>query len=122
MTQSTLVRIEVLKTLAKKLSTATETAFVQGFISRPVLHYHVQEGCSSSVDGLGRSYSYVDAIAKFYSTASRLDLATAYTRAGSTFSGSMSQFFVVLSDDYVLVPSRGANRAPVRRRGGTRGG
>jgi len=120
-TQSTRVRIEVLKSLAKKLTSPTESAFVQGFISRPVLHYHAKEGCNSSADGVGRSYNYVDAIAKFFSIAAHLDLASAYTRAGATFSGSMSQYFIVLSDEYVTAPRTGANRAPMGRRGGNRG-
>lgn len=120
-TQSTRVRIEILKILAKKLSTATESAFVQGFISRPALHYHAKEGCTSSADGIGRSYNYVDAVAKFFSIVTRLDLSSAYTRAGVTFAGSMSQYFIVLSDDYVSAPQTGANRAPVGRRGGLRG-
>jgi hypothetical protein len=120
-TQSTRVRIEVLKTLAKKLTTPTESAFVQGFISRPVLQYHVKEGCASTAEGVGRSYNYVDAIAKFFSIVTHLDLSTAYTRAGVTFAGSMSQYFIVLSDEYVTAPRTGANRAPIGRRGGPRG-
>jgi len=41
-TQSTRVRIEVLKALGKRLTSTTETAYVQGFISRPVLQYHAK--------------------------------------------------------------------------------
>jgi hypothetical protein len=38
-TQATPVRVEVLKALAKKLTTNSESAYVQGFISWPVLQY-----------------------------------------------------------------------------------
>jgi len=95
--------------------------FSFGFISRPVLQYHAKDGCTSSADGIGRSYNYVDAIAKFFSSVAHLDLASAYTRAGVTFAGSMSQYFIVLSDEYVSAPRTGANRAPIGRRGGPRG-
>lgn len=121
-TQSTRVRIEVLKALAKRLTTEEETAFVQGFISRPLLQYRVQEGASSSADGVGRGYNYVDAVAKFGARLTPRDLSTAYVRAGSTFAGAMSQYFVVLRDDLVgkFVRS-GANSLPLGQRGG-RGG
>ena len=118
-TQSTRVRIEVLKALAKKLTTPSESAFVQGFISRPVLQYRVKDGARSTADGVGRSYNYVDAIGKFGSRLASRDLSLAYTRAGSTFTGAMSQYFIILSD--ALVSGGGiskVNRAPLGRRGG----
>lgn len=120
-TQATRVRIEVLKALATRLSTATETAFVQGFVSRPVLHYHPVEGAPSTADGVGRSYNYVDAIAKFGSKLSHPDLVKSYTRAGKTFQGSMSQYFVVLSDELVSLSGTGSNREPLGRRGAVGG-
>ncbi len=118
-TQATRVRIEVLKALSKKLTTLSESAYVQGFVSRPVLQYHVKEGSRSTADGTGRSYCYVDAISKFGGRLSDRDLATAYLRAGSTFNGAMSQYFVVLKDDLInAAPRFSANRAPLGRRGG----
>ncbi len=118
-TQSTRVRIEILKAIAKKLTTVTECAFVQGFISRPLLQYHVQDGARSTADGVGRGYYFVDAVAKFGGKLEDQDLSTAYLRAGKTFIGAMSQYFVVLNDKQA---SRGvrsaANRVPIGRRGG----
>ena len=118
-TQATRVRIEVLKALSKKLTTTTELAYVQGFISRPVLQFRVKEGARSFVEGTGRSYNYVDAIQKFGARLLPRDLTTAYTRAGATFAGAMSQYFVVMSDDHLRGDlTSSANRVPVGRRGG----
>lgn len=119
-TQSTRVRIEILKALAKKLTTDTECAFVQGFISRPVLQYHIQDGASSSADGVGRGYYFVDAVAKFGTLLEDNDLSTAYLRAGTTFVGAMSQYFAVLSEQQRAPRAvrTGSNRFPVCRRGG----
>lgn len=77
-TLSTRVRIEVLKALSKRLTTLTETAYVQGFISRPVIHYRVKEGTRSTAEGTGRSYNFVDAMSKFGSKLSAADLSPAY--------------------------------------------
>ncbi len=38
-TQATRVRVEIMRAIAKKLTTETENAYVQGFISRHVLRY-----------------------------------------------------------------------------------
>lgn len=118
-TQSTRVRIEILKALSKKLSTPSETAYVQGFISRPLLQFRAVEGCQSNADGVGRSYNFVDAMVKFGSMLSAPDLTLAYTRAGTTFVGAMSQYFIVLEEGLVTSGSFSrVNRAPLGRRGG----
>jgi hypothetical protein len=52
-TQATRVRIEIMKAIAKKLTTTTEEAFVQGFSSRPMLRYLVRESCESFCSGTG---------------------------------------------------------------------
>jgi len=122
-TQATRVRIEILKALAKKLSSTSETAFVQGFISRPVLQYRVKEGARSTAEGTGRGYNFVDAVARFGAKLTASDLSTAYVRAGNTFLGAMSQYFVVLKDDLVSGSRQpSVNRAPLGRRGPRRAG
>jgi len=123
-TQSTRVRIEILRELSKKLCTQSEVAFVQGFVSRPVLQYRIKEGSRSRADGVGRSYTFVDAVAKFGHMLRQKDLTTAYIRAGNTFDGALSQYFVVLVDDRDGQRTRsGANRSAIGRRGarGSRG-
>jgi hypothetical protein len=116
-TQSTRVRIEVLKALATKLTTDTEVAFVQGFISRPLLQYREQDGVRSLAEGVGRGYTFVDAIAKFGARLKDHDLTLAYVRAGNTFRGAMSQYFVVLRDELISVTSppvrTGPNQLPL---------
>ncbi len=128
-TQSTRVRIDILKALAKKLTTASEVAYVQGFQARPALQYRVKDGERSQAEGVGRSYNFVDSVLKFGSLLTSKDLATAYTRAGDTFKGAMSQYFVVLQDVLVNAPRgvrTGTNLAPLGTRGargpGSRGG
>lgn len=121
-TQSTRVRIEILRELARKLTTRTEVAFVQGFVSRPVIQYRVKEGERSRADGVGRSYTFVDAMAKFGSKLAQKDLGTAYVRAGSTFDGALSQYFVVLKDDLGSRLPTGANRIRVGRGSGAGSG
>jgi hypothetical protein len=118
-TQSTRVRIEILRELSKRLTTATEVAFVQGFISRPVIQYRVKEGERSRADGVGRSYTFVDAMAKFGSKLAQKDLSTAYLRAGNTFDGALSQYFVVLKDEVATRFLTGTNRIAVGHRGGS---
>jgi hypothetical protein len=127
-TQSTRVRIELLKALSKKLTTPTEVSFVQGFISRPLLQYRTHEGEQSRADGVGRGYTFVDAMIKFGTKLSPRDLTAAYVRAGDTFRGALSQYFIVLSNEDMTRGSRSsANRVPLGRRsmlvhGGSRGG
>jgi len=116
-TQSTRVRIEILRELSKKLTTTTEVAFVQGFISRPVIQYRVKEGERSRADGVGRSYTFVDAMAKFGRRLMQKDLGTAYLRAGNTFDGALSQYFIVLRDDPEGRVRTGANQTVVGVRG-----
>ena len=111
----------MLKAFSKRLTSTTENAYVQGFISRPVLQYHVKEGCRSKADGVGRSYNYVDAVSKFGSKLSQKDLISAYARAGTVFAGSMSQYFVILSDAHLSIAGSSANRVPIGRRGAPAG-
>ena len=121
-TQATRVRIEIMRAIAKKLTTASETAYVQGFISKPALHYVVKEGMPSHCAGTGRSYNFVDSVARFGDLLMPLDLAPAYKRAGDTFKGSMEHYFIVLKEDDAQ-NVRGANQFPLGRRGarGARG-
>ncbi len=68
---------------------------------------------------MGRSYTFVDAIAKFGQKLKQKDLSTAYVRAGNTFDGALSQYFIVLVDDHDGQRTRsGANRSTIGRRGG----
>jgi len=116
-TQATRVRIEIMRAIAKKLTTDSESAYVQGFISKPVLHYVVKESMPSFCAGTGRSYTFVDSIIRFGDLLMPTDLVPAYKRAGSTFQGSMEQYFVLLREDFVPPTAQGANLHPLGVRG-----
>ena len=111
-----------MKAIAKKLTTPTENAFVQGFISRPVLRYLVREGAPSFCAGTGRSYSFVDCMSRYGDLVQAKDLTSAYRRAGSTFRGAMEQYFVVLSEVEDVPLASGSNQSPIGARGGRGGG
>ncbi len=123
-TQATRVRIEILKAIAKRLTTETESAFVQTYTSRPVLRYISEESAESPASGTGRSYSFVDAVARFGELVFDADLASAYKRAGATFRGAMEQYFVILREAEDLPVATGTNQIALGLRGapGGRGG
>ncbi len=119
-TLATRVRIEIMRCIAKKLTTESEVAFVQGFISRPAMKYEARDPAISLASGTGRSYNFVDFVSRFGDLVSSVDLAPAYRRAGTTFNGALEQYFVVLND--VRTPSlSGGNQVPIGTAGG-RGG
>jgi len=128
-TLSTRVRIEILRAISKKLLSDDTDSFVQGFSSRPLLHYHLCEGSFARIDGVNRTYTFVEAVARFGTLVSQADLFKAYRRARPAFIGCMEQYFVILKE---AGPDQsfqtGANAAPLGapfsysdRRGG-RGG
>ena len=116
-THATRVRIEIMKAVAKKLTTETEKAFVQGFISRPVMRYLSRNPEEVLAAGAGRSYSFVDTVSRFGDLVQSHDLTSAYRRAGSTFRGALEQYFVLLNDD----DFGGANHEPLGPRAGPSG-
>jgi uncharacterized protein YqgV (UPF0045/DUF77 family) len=120
-TQATRVRIEVMKAIAKKLTTLTENAYVQGFISRPVLRYVSRDPAASLCAGTGRSYSFVDSVSRFGDLVHGYELSSAYKRAGTTFKGAMEQYFVVLREAEDVPVASGSNQFPVGVRGRVRG-
>jgi hypothetical protein len=120
-TQATRVRIEIMKAIAKKLSTPTEDAFVQGFMSRPVLRYLARDSSAPLCEGTGRSYNFVDSVSRFGDLLLPHDLSSAYKRAGSTFVGAMEQYFVVLKEIEAAPVASASNRVPLGSRG-RRGG
>jgi len=120
-TQATRVRIEIMKAIAKKLTTKTEEAYVQGFISRPLLRYLSRNPAKSFAAGTGRSYTFVDSVSRFGDLVQAHDLVAAYKRAGGTFLGAMEQYFVLLAEPEDRPVASGSNRSPLGGRGGVRG-
>ena len=117
-TQATRVRIEIMKAIAKKLTTKTENAYVQGFMSRPMLRYLSRDPAVSLCSGTGRNYSFVDSVSRFGDLVLVHDLTAAYKRAGSTFQGAMEQYFVVLAEVGDMPVASGSNQSPIGNRGG----
>jgi hypothetical protein len=102
---ATRVRIDVLKALARKVTSGKDLAYVSGFISRPMMHI---KAAGSPINARPqKSFTYIDAISRFGNLLSRGDLTTAYDRAGIAFKGQMSQNFVVLNDDEPPNPRAG---------------
>jgi hypothetical protein len=94
---ATRVRIDVLKSLARKVTDGKDLAYVSGFISRPMMHIKMA-GAPANTRPL-KSFTYIDAITRFGNLLNRGDLTVAYDRAGVAFKGQLSQNFVVLHDD-----------------------
>ena len=123
-THATRVRIEIMKSIAKKLTTTTEKAYVQGFISRPVMRYVARNPEENFAAGTGRSYSFVDCVTRYGDLVHAHELGSAYRRAGATFRGAMEQYFVLLSEnDFIGGGGRfsGSNQVPVGLRSGPSG-
>ena len=103
---STRVRIEILKSIAKKVSNTNESAHVASYSSRPILHVKSGSGPGAS----SRAYTFIDGVIRFGEALRRADLEDAYKKAGSAFRGQLEQHFVVLRDQEVVNRSSGPKR------------
>lgn len=119
-TLSTRVRIEILRAISKVLVTNATDSFVQGFSSRPLLHYYTREG-AQFVEGTNRTYTFVEAVAKFGALVPPVGLLSAYKRARPAFNGCLEQYFVVLKEEGPPLLPSGPNSAPLGSRGHGRG-
>lgn len=98
-TLTTRVRIEILKALAKLLTTTSEEAYVQSFTSRPMLHYQSRDHVLHPLPGTNRSYSFVEAVGRWGDRLTTVMLLPAYKRARPAFIGCLEQYFVVLKEN-----------------------
>jgi len=118
-TLSTRVRIEILRAISKVLVTDETESFVQGFTSRPLLHYYMREGSTAYMEGVNRTYTFVEAVAKFGALVPQAGLLQAYKRARPAFIGCLEQYFVILNENGPdVTPTRGSNSYPIGARGG----
>ncbi len=105
---STRIRIDILKVLAKKLTTDAEVSYVQAFSSRPTLHVRArdddlpppgeEESPEIVVMSPGRSYTFAECMGKWGHLLTPQMLAPIRRKACTAFSGCLEQYFVVLSD------------------------
>jgi len=86
------VRIEVLLSLSRHLNQAGFISHVQSFVSRPVIHV------KTSASPVSKVYTYIDCVKEFSGYFEKLDLTSAYRRAGTYFDGTLSRFFVFFND------------------------
>ena len=91
----TRVRIEILKAIAKKISSDQEQAYVVSFISRPIMHIKNKNDASNRPS---KSFTFIDAVKQFGSRLRSSDLLGAYAKAGKAFNGQLEQNFVVLKE------------------------
>lgn len=94
-TLGTRVRYEVLRAIARKLTSDDKSGYVPLHGLRPLLHVGPRVQGKVSIR---ETYTYVDAVLKYQKLISRDDLAYAYTRSGEQFKGTMRQNFIVLDD------------------------
>jgi hypothetical protein len=136
---STRIRIDIMKLIAKRLTTTTEFAYVQGFSSRPTLHYLTREAdpalapepaVSHPAPGTGRSYTFTESVERWGNLLASHSLDPIRRKAMPAFSGCLEQYFVVLPDKVAepeadifsrLLPPRISNRGSSSARGSTRG-
>ena len=104
-TLSTRIRIDILKLIAKRLTTTTEFSYVQGFSSRPILHYlarvidpELRGPAPVPATGTGRSYTFAESVERWGDLLTRHSLESVRRKATQAFSGCLEQYFVVLSD------------------------
>jgi len=95
-TLSTRVRIDILKSISKKISNDKESGYVAAYSSRPILHVRTKTGRGD--EAVNRAYTFTDAIIRFGQILNKHDLDDAYKRAGTAFRGQLEQHFVVLRD------------------------
>jgi len=109
-TLSTRVRVDIMKSISRKVTCPQESAHVASYSSRPILHVRTT-GKGGEVSN--RAYTFIDSIIKYGKLLLRCDLDEAYRRAGTAFRGQLEQHFVVLRE---TGPAGGGVTAPGRKR------
>jgi hypothetical protein len=93
---ATRIWIDVMKSIARKITSKSELAYVSGFISRPMLHIKAAPVVANSRPL--RSFIFIDAVSKFGRLLRFEDLDAAYSRVGNAFEGQVAQNFVVMNN------------------------
>lgn len=94
-TLATRIRMDIMKAIAKRIESATESAYVPNFLSRPILHIKKK---SLTPATQVRSLTFVEAICQYGGELKMGDLDIAYDKAKGHFRGMMRQHFIVFSD------------------------
>jgi hypothetical protein len=116
---ATRVRVDILKALARKISDSNITAHTVPFVSRPVMHVRPTNQADSNQ--INKTYTFVDATAKFGHLLKQVELGEAYRRAGNSFKGQMEQQFIILRENQFSGSGSGARGAGTGSASGSRG-
>jgi hypothetical protein len=114
-TLATRIRMDIMKAIAKRIESATESAYVPNFLSRPILHIKKKAVTPASQV---RSLTFADAVTQFGGELQRGDLDIAYDKAKGQFRGVMRQHFIVFADPE---PASWSNPSGTRGPGSSRG-
>jgi hypothetical protein len=94
---ATQIRVDIMKSIARKLTNDKDLAYVAGFTSRPMMHIRMAGAPAANTRPL-KSFTFIDSISRFGRQLTKEDLETAYGRAGRSFNGQLQQNFVVLNE------------------------
>ena len=106
-TLATKVRIEIMKAIAKKIESHKESAYVPGFLPRPILQIKSKTGGPEGRGGkFINSLTFAESIQQYGGLVDVNDLTPAYKKAGQNFRGTMRQHFAVLEENVQLDRTR----------------
>ncbi len=103
---STRVRIDILKSIAKKVLNDKDSGHVAAYSSRPILHVKSRTGANAS----NRACMFIDAVIKFGEGLRFEDLDEAYKKEGGALRGQLELHFVVLRETIVPTKARSGKR------------
>ena len=102
-TLATRIRMDIMKAIAKRLESATESAYVPNFLARPIMH--IKKKAATSATPV-RSLTFVEAVCQYGGKLQMGDLDIAFDKAKGHFRGMMRQHFILFSDPEVTTSSR----------------
>ena len=98
-TLATRIRMDIMKSIAKRIETSTESAYVPNFLSRPIMHIKkkTKEG-EARPGNFVKTLTFVEAVCLHGRALKRGDLDTAQQKARGHFRGTMRQHFLLLEE------------------------
>ncbi len=82
---------------------------------------HVRPTNQAESNQINKTYTFVDATAKFGHLLKQVELGEAYRRAGNSFKGQMEQQFIILRENQFSGSGSGARNAGTGSASGSRG-
>ncbi len=99
-TLATRIRMNIMKSIAKRIETSTESAYVPNFLSRPIMHIKkkTKEGELARSGNFVITLTFVESVCLHGRALKRGDLDTAQQKARGHFRGTMRQHFLLLEE------------------------